>query len=242
MPLVALPGYDLSLTGSVSMTNEDDEYPAENIQDGDPANVAKSTTNTTTFTITTASSSIVAAAAINTNAETVTVNAQSLTVPALDNDGQRIHGWLDRRTVPLGPTTTWTIVLTRSTGVVWVGAIPLLEQIEELPLKYGLQMGRNRPGDEIIRTRLGSLIKHGQTIRTRWARGSVWDESPSLLDQLEASSQGPILSFVFIPNEDVNDAWYVAFDTDDYAVSYHTIDHQEIGFRVTELSGGPPNG
>lgn len=243
LPLVALTSADISLTASVSMSNEDADYPAENLLDGDPANVAKSTTNSTTVTFTTPSSTVVAAALINTNAETATINGVSITIPALDDDGQRLHGWLDRRLVPLGPTTSWAIALSRSSGVVWIGAVPILTDIEELNLRYGLQLGRTRPGDVIIKTRLGSLIKHQQTIRTRWAKGQTWDEASfAILDALEASARGPMFPFVFIPDEATNDAWYVALDADDYAVTYPDYGVREVDFKVTELSGGPPNG
>jgi hypothetical protein len=245
LPLVGLPGQDLTLLPATtfSMTNEDAEYPAENLGDGDPANVAKSTTNTTTITITTTSASVVAAMLANTNAETASVQAVSVTVPAVDYDEQRIHPWLDRRTSPLGPSTTWTIVLSRASGVVWIGAIPLLTDIHELNLRYGLEMGRRRPGDTLLQTRGGSIIRHGYQIRTRWARGEVnLIENEDLLKRLEANAKGAILPFVFIPDEAVNDAWYVSFAANDFKWGYPDYDVRPIPLAFEEISGGPPNG
>lgn len=243
LPLVALPSWDLSLTAVVGANTPDLEYPPSNLQDGDPANVAKSSTNSITFTFTTASASIVAAALINTNATSATVNGVAVTIPSLDLDGQRVHGWLDRRTNPIGPSTTWTVVLSRASGVVWIGAIALLTDLEELPLLYGLELGVRRPGDVIIRTRLQSLVKLPQQIRTRWAKGALsLEEIVPFMVQLEKSAQGPINSFVFIPDEAQNDAWYVSFDSDDFSVGYPDYGVRAMPFRVTELSGGPPNG
>lgn len=243
LPLVGLPGHDIGLTAAWVGNTVDADYPATNLNLGDPAKVVKSTGNTLTLTGTTASSSVVVAAVINTNATTVTVNSVSLTVPSLDSDGQRKHGWLDRRETPLGPTTTWTIALSRASGVVWTGPIVLLTAVWELNLRYGLQLGRLRPSDTVIRTRGGSLIKHGFQIRTRTARGVITDvDSQSLLESLEASAKGQILPFLFIPDEAVNDAWLVSFDEANFSVGYPDYDVRDMGFQVTELSGGPPNG
>lgn len=245
LPLVGLPGHDLTLLSATTfaMTNEDADYPAENLGDGNPANVAKSTTTSTTITITTASSSVVVAALINTNAETATVNGASVTIPTAELDEQRLHGWLDRRTAALGPTTTWTIALSRASGVVWIGAIPLLTAVSELNLKYGLEQGRRRPGDIQIQTRLGSIVRHGSQIRTRWAKGVVdLIENEATLKQLEASAKGAILPFLFIPDEAVNDAWLVSFAANDFRWSYPDYDVRPIPLAFEELSGGPPNG
>jgi hypothetical protein len=144
---------------------------------------------------------------------------------------------------PLPSGTTWTIVLSRVTGVVWIGRIVLVTALYDLHLKYGLQMGRNRPGDVEIRTRLGSVIRHGAQIRTRWAQGVVDDiANEPLLKGLELSSKGSLLPFLFIPDENQNDAWFVTFRANDFSIGYPDIDVRAIPFAVEELSGGPPNG
>lgn len=243
LPLVAWPGDDAVWAASVGMSNEDAEYPAVNIQNADPADVAKSTTNTTTITITTASITPVAIAIINTNATTATINGDTIAIPGLELDGQRVHGWLDMRGSPSGAGTSWTLVLSRASGVVWVGRVCLLTDIHELNLRYGLQVGRKRPGDVQIATRLGSLIKHGAQIRTRWARGEVnLIEDESMLKALEASAKGSLLPFLFIPDEVTNDAWFVSLVANDFAVSLPDYDVRAVPLAFEELSGGPPNG
>lgn len=242
LPLVALPGDDAVWLGSVSMSNQDAAYPATNVQNADPADVAKSTTTSTTITITTTSTAAVAIALINTNATTATVNGNAVTIPALDADGQRVHGWLDRRTTPI-TATTWTIALSVVSGVVWIGRIVIVSAIYELPFKYGLQLGRLRPGDVEMRTRRGSVIRHGAQIRTRTAQGSVdLDTLEPVLRGLEESSKGSLLPFLFIPDEATNDAWWVTFRANDFAVTYANIDVREIAVAFEELSSGPPNG
>lgn len=243
LPLVALPGDDAIWGASLSMSNEDASYPASNLKNDDPADVAKSTTTSTTITVTTSSITPVAVALINTNAQSATFNGDPFTIPSLDPDGQRIHPWLDLRGSPVAPGTSWSIALSRSSGVVWCGRIVLVTAIYDLNLKYGLQRGRLRPGAIEIRTRLGTIIRHDAQIRTRWARGSVdRSESESLLHQLEASAKGSRLPFLVIPDELTNDAWFVTFKANDFMATISDLDVVEIPLAFDEVSSGPPNG
>jgi hypothetical protein len=242
LPLVGLAGDDVVTLGAIAANTPDSDFPAVNAQSSNPARLAKSTGNTITFTVTTASVSVVAVALIQTNADTATVNGVSLTIPAVDADGQRIHGWLDRRTVPMGPTTTWTIVLSKASGIVWVGRIVLLVDIHELNLRYGLKRGRLRPGDTTITTRGGSELDHTMEIRRRWAQGAVnLSEDEALLASLDASAKGRNLPFLLIPDEAANDAWFVKQVTP-YEVGYPDIDVRETPLRFEEVSSGPVNG
>lgn len=242
LPLVALASDNLSLTASFSMTNEDADYPAANLEDANPAKVAKSTTTSTTITVTTSNLSVKAVALFNTNAVTATVEGVGVTIPSVDVDGQRIHGWLDRRTSPLGPTTTWDIVLGRVSGAVWIGHIALLTDLDPLNLKYGLQVGRKRPGDTRHETRLGAVIVTGQQIRTRWAKGVVdLEEDETQIRNMEASAKGGVLPFILIPDEATNDAWLVRFASE-FQLTYSNYGVREMPLSFDELSSGPPNG
>lgn len=252
LPLVALAGDDLTFAAGTSFAfeidTEDTDYPATNLLTGDPAVVTKSTTNIMQLVVTTTSQNVVAVVLINTNATSAAVNdevsgSQAIVIPAVDYDGQRIHGWLDRQTAPLGPSTTWHIAISRTSGPVWIGHIALLVDIHPLNLKYGLTVGRRRPGDTEIMTRLGSALRYGAQIRTRWARGMVdLEDDEALMRTLEASAKGVVLPFVFIPDEASNDAWLVKFASNDWALTYPNYGVREVPVAFEELSGGPPNG
>jgi len=243
LPLVALPGDDAVWTATVAMSTEDAAFPASNLKTGDPAEVAKSTGTSTTITITTSSITPVAVALINTNAELASINGDPIAIPALDPDGQRKHAWMDMRGSPSGTGTSWTIVLSRASGVVWCGRIVLATAIYDLNLKYGLKRGRKRPGDIEMRTRLGSVVRYGAQIRTRWASGVVdLIENETLLAQLEASAKGSLLPFLFVPDELTNDAWFVTFTANDFVVTIPDYDVRESPLSFEELSSGPPNG
>ena len=86
--------------------------------------------------------------------------------------------------------------------------IALITDLQPLNLKYGLQIGRRRPGDVRQVTRLGTRHDYGADIRTRWAKGVVdLEDDQSLVMDLDASAKGGVLPFLFIPDENENDAW-----------------------------------
>jgi hypothetical protein len=242
LPLVGLAGDDLVTTGGISMSNQDSEFPATNGQSNNPAKLAKSTTNTTTVTVTHANLAIVAAAVIQTNAETITVKGASVTVPSVTADGQRVHPWLDRRTSPFTASTSSAIVLSKASGVVWFGRIVLLVAIHELNPVYNWTVGEVRQGEVVIPTRLGSINQHTQEIRTRWAEGQVTLlEDEALMASINRSAKGSNRGHLLIPDEAVNDAWFVRSVTP-YQKGYPDIDVRVTPIRFEELSTGPING
>lgn len=241
LPLVALAGDDVVTTATIVMSNEDADFPAENAQSHNPAHLAKSTTNTTTFTITTSSVTPVAVALFQTNAESATLNGNALTMPALDSEGLRVHPWLDL-TGLVAAGTSWSLVLTKATGVVWVGRISLVVALRELNVKYGWELGRLRPADIELTTRGASVINLPYGIRTKWAEGVVdLHEDESMLSSLDLSSKGKTLPMLFIPDEAVNEAWF-ARQVNPYTRKYPNIDVRETPLRFEELSCGPVNG
>ena len=270
-PAVGLPDDDVFYRCTVSMTDEDDEYPVTNLQDPDPALVTKASVNHTTITITALdplgvpwSVTPVALAVFNTNAGTIHFNEGMagvipLTVPNRDPDDQRIHPWIDLTDL-VAPASTFTITLSGPTSPslasdpIWVGRISLIAihgggslggdslGLRPLNLRYGLRYGRTRPGDVQIRTRLGSILSYPAGIRTRWAEGETGLLEDELLRHaLEANTYGAHLPFLFIPDENTNSAWWVRHRANDYTVTIPDLDVRTIPFRVEELSTGPVN-
>lgn len=242
LPLVGLATDEYVRSATISMTNEDADYPATNAQNDNPALVAKSTTTTTTFTITTTSFSPRYLAIINSSAETGTINGDTITLPGLDAEGQRLNAVLDMGGSPPGAGTTWTIVLSRASGILWVGRIALFDDIHELNVKYGWTVGATRPGEVRITTRGGVILKHTQALRTRWAEGVVdLLEDETLIKTLDTGAKGDYFPFLLIPDEEVNDGWWV-HQTVPYAKSHPDIDVRETKLRFEELTSGPVNG
>ena len=253
-PAVALPSDDVAYRCTVSMTTEDPEYPATHLLDPDPANLTKSTANDTDITIEAldltgapVAVDVVAVAIFNTNADVALFDGTvPLYLPPVDAEGQRQHGWFN--VAGARPTqSSYTIHLQRggagSSDIVWVGRIALVTALRPLNLRYGLKVGRNRPGTVQITTRLGTVLTSPSGIRTRWAEGEVGLlEDQALLDALEANAQGIQLPFLFVPDEEQNSAWWVRLRANDYSVEIPDLDGRRIPFRVDELSNGPVDG
>lgn len=242
-PLVGLVQDDLIWDAGLSMTNEDAAYPVGNAQGLAPVPPAKSTTNTTTITITPATGGTPLYLSLhNTNATSGTFAGNAITFPGTEADGQRLNPRLDLRSLGIG-AGPWNLVLTKASGTVWVGRICLVTAVHALNVAYGWQTGRKRPGEVTVTTRLGTVIKHSAGIRTRWARGAVnLEADESMLRALDAGADGSRLPFMLIPDEAVNDAWFVRLATSEFSVTVPNIDVREVPLAFDELSMGPPNG
>lgn len=242
LPLIGLATDDLVRAATVSMTNEDAANPAENAQTDNPAVVAKSTTNTTTFTITTTSADPQYLAIINSNAETGTFNGNAITFPGTDLEGLRVHAVLDLRELAITAGTSWTLVLSKAAGTLFFGRILLFDAVSNLNVKYGWEVGAIRPGEVRIQTRGGVILKHSQGLRTRWAQGAVdLLEDEALMASLDLGAKGDYLPFLLVPDEAVNDGWFV-HQTLPFTKGYPNIDVREHKLRFEELVCGPVNG
>lgn len=241
LPLVSMPADDLSWNATYTVDSEDADYPVTNLLDPDPAVVFKPESNAVTIEIETDDPAVVVGIAlINTNATVATLDTINVPLPGQELDDQRLHAW---RALTRPSASLWTVDLWRPSGQLWIGTVRLVTVLRPLNLRYGLQLGRNRYGDLSSLTRLGSRIVYGAQIRTRWAEGETdLLEDETMRAQLEASAKGLVLPFLFIPDENTNDAWWVAFRANDYRVTLPTADVRTIPFRVEELSSGPPGG
>lgn len=251
-PLIALVTDDLlNERCHLSMTNEDPAYTTDALLDHDPETVAKSTTTTTTITIDLNLGFIsapvaVGVALINCNAATASISGGGATttivMPGLEYGyGDRLNGWV--RLAGTTPDFTWDVTLTRPSGVVWIGRIVLVTALRPFNARYGLQLGTLRPGRNRINTRLGSTIISDPEIRQRTAKSVVrLAEDELMLRGLDAGSRGMLKPFLFIPDEGVNDAWWVRQAADDFAVTYPNLDETEIPLAFEELSMGPAQG
>ena len=240
LPLVALAGDDLINTATLASGDDDPDFPITNAQTQNPAQLAKANANTMTVTITTVSAVPVAVFIGQSNAETGSLDGQAITFPGLDSEGQRIHAW--KLLTGLTAGTSRTLILSKASGVLFVGRICLVVQLRELNVKYGWEVGRLRPADIDISTRAGSVINVPYGIRTKWAQGVVdLHEDESLLSELDLSAKGKTFPMLFIPDEATNEAWF-ARQVNPYTKRYPNIDVRETPLRFEELSCGPVNG
>ena len=248
---VALPGNDLvwsaALTSSASTADLD--YLVGNLQQRDPAKVHKASGNATTVRAVHAGTRTpVAVFLFNTNATAASITNpaglnQAIPLPSRDLDGQRRHAWLDLDGLANVTDDEHSLVLSTTDPILFIGRIALVTELNDV--NYSAtnppRIGRTRPGNTVVRTRLGSLVVNDAGIRTRWAEFSIeLEEDRALWENLDASAKGAMVPFPYVPFADTNDAWWVTLP-DDFSTRLR-LPMTEIPIRLEELSSGPANG
>jgi hypothetical protein len=258
--LIAFPSADAIWPAVLTMSNEDSEYPVENIQNNDAADTAKATGTSTTIDIDIPFVTItpVGVMIANTNATTGTLESSAgpmgtFTFPSRTPDGKQRNGWIDLRGLNV-TDNHFEIDLSKSGGPpVEVGRICLVTawQAPEVLVAGAGQsptFGHRRPGQ------IENVTKGGVTHRrtAAWAAPrrvtiSCFDVATlAILQQLEAESNGLGRGFLLVPNEDVNDAWFAqcAFEDFEY-VQEQPDDGAElfpVKMTIHEIAMGLPPG
>jgi hypothetical protein len=250
--LVGYPGDDAVSTAVISMTSPDVFYPATNLQGYDPANPTKATNTATVITITCSGSKTPEGFAIinhNLFGASVTLAngaglSESITIPARTSDGQCVNAWHDLRLAANRTASVFTLSITGASANVAIGRLCLVTTMRELPWMgegVGVGYGATWPVRE-LRTFYGSSMMYDTGIRVRSARGQTVQETDRvMLMTLAQSAKGVNIPFLFVPDEDVNDAWYVRLSqstVDGLLRVDGVIADQSIG--VTEVSMGLP--
>lgn len=257
--LIAFPSDDAIWSATVSMTNEDTEFPATNVQSNDPSDTSKSTTTSTVYSIHIGSGNItvVGLALINTNYTTGALASSggaiaSFVFPSFTPDLKPRNGWLDLRGLSNRTDDDFTVTLSKTGSAVGeLGRICLVTewQAPEILIDPPPVFGRKRPGEIENVSRGGVTWRLGTPwAAIRWMKASTQDaDTKDILDQLESESRGFNRGFLFVPNEDVNDAWFAQVSQDDFEVEQPFPDIVTDDpllpirrFTVLELSMGLP--
>ena len=242
---IAYPSDDLITSATVSATNENATYPDGNLQNYDPADPFKATTTATTITVTHTSAARRAVAFINTSnlvgASTFTVGGVAVTPVARTADGQCVNCWRD---LSLGAATSTSIVISGAPATVQIGRICLVSTLRELNWVWGSggQVGEDYdwPTNEIT-TFGGSTLMYNKGYRVRRASGRVMRETDrQTLLALAQSAQGRNIPFLFIPDVDVNDAWYVRLSSNTLRALKRMRNVTEVPIEVEDVSMGLP--
>lgn len=236
--LFVRPADDLIRTATLVATAEDSAYPVENLQDGDPASVFKAGATATTVTATHTSAVRRLAGMINTSnlaGATVTVGGVTFTVPARTADGQCVNGFL---ALSLGAATSTAFAISGASVNVQIGELVLASAVTELEWMYGVEfVARRRSSRQ--RTFLGSDLVYDTGIRQRRASGRVLrDGARAAITALWESAKGDVLPFLLVPDQSVNDAWYVRFVSGDQRYARVGPNATEMPIDVEEVSMG----
>lgn len=251
-PLYALPTDDISPGAQWSVVGgvENAEYTASHLGNRNPAKPAKLTGTSGTWRATVGSSVLIGVALINHNFAGATVSITSgsglnlsIPIPANGSDGLCKNPWLDVTTASLAQrtSTTFNIVITGGLlGPLALGEVVLLTALRELNLKFG---AKYTPTRLLTRHRTwgGTHLQYDKKIRVRKANGMLeLRDDEAAIRLLEEASIGGYHPFFFVPDEDVNDAWYVQHVPGAFSYAYDNVEITTMPFEVQEVSSGPP--
>lgn len=257
--LLAFPSDDVIWDATLSSSQEDSDYPVANAQNNKTDDTAKSTSGTA-FTIEVdlaAPVTVVAAFVGNTNATGGSLISDggtigSFTFPSRTPDGKQRNGWLDTRALPHVTDDHFEFVLSKSgSPKLEVGRLCL---VVELQAPEVLVEGAGSPP-------VSSRMRPGQVENvsrggTTWRRPVPWApirsltistltaDARAILDQLEAESNGLDRGFLFIENEDENDAWFAQCEFVPFEFSKNQPDDvaeiEPVRMKIVEIAMGLP--
>lgn len=243
-----LIGVNLATFATLSMTNEDLNYPATNGNNKMPWDPLKSTTVNTVITLTFSGDvTLEAFSIIHHNLVGATVDLangvgflQPIVIPARTSRGRCVNPWLDMRGLANTTDDVWTLTVAGALANVSIGEIVAVGTLSDLPLVV------NEPPEfgerelvEIITTSYGVRRKLEYHTRMRHARGRlVEDVDQATVYALWQTVGGVTDPFLFIPDVDINDAWLAEFDSDTVQWSRSTPNVHPMSIGLTEVSGG----
>lgn len=238
----------INLASSVVMTNPDTAYPIGNAVNEDPEDTAKASGTTTTVTVTLPSSMLVQAAFVgNTNATSMAIQNnsgsfnQAIAVPPRTVDGKQVNGFVSWAGTS---DTIFKFVLSKTgAAVLEFGRLCLLLALREMVFVARDQgtFGLMRPGTIDNVTRYGSRTRASSPVLQRYVSGVVRryaDLDTHLI--LDGHVNGLNRGFFFVPDDQVNAAWYAQLGAVEAQWSRYAPAGMAYRIRVEEKAQGAP--
>jgi len=232
------------ITYTVSATNENSSYPDDNLLDRDPQNPFKATTTATTITLSHSSAARKVIAVINPSvlagASTFTAGGVAVTCPARTADGQAVNPF---QVLDLTAATSTSVVISGASATVQIGEIVLASAMTELNWTWGL----DAPGvaesyewpERELRTFYRKSLIYDTGIRVRRAEGKLKREAERVVWRAIAqAAKGRAIPFVFIPDIDVNDCWYVRLAESSLEALRRMTNVTDVTIALEEVSNG----
>jgi hypothetical protein len=232
------------ITYTVSATNENSSYPDDNLLDRDPQNPFKATTTATTITLSHASAAREVIAFINPSvlagASTFTAGGVAVTCPARTADGQAVNPF---RVLDLTAGTSTSVVISGASATVQIGELVLASAMTELNWTWGA----NAPGvtesyewpERELRTFYQKSLIYDMGIRVRRAYGQLKRESDrATWLAIAQAAKGRAIPFVFIPDIDVNECWYVRLAESSLDALKRYQNATDVTIALEEVSNG----
>lgn len=234
-----------AITYTVSATNENSSYPDDNLLDRDPGKPFKATTTATTITLTHASAARKVIGFINPSvlagAATFTAGGVAVTCPARTSDGQAVNPF---KVLDLGAATSTSVVISGASATVQIGEIVLGSALTDVNWVWGSSGGFNIDVEwptKTLRTFYRSDLIYDTGIRVRRASGRLMRESDRTtwlaIAQAATGNNNP---FLFIPDLDVNDCWYVRLAESSIRALRRMQNVTDVTITLEEVSSGLP--
>ena len=214
MAAKSIVAYNAISRATLSMSNEDADYPATNGNDHDPANPLMATGGSTVITMSGLGSfPITFFEIVNHNLTSATLAnsaglSQAITIPPRTSAGYCVNAAIDLRLIANTTAATWTLTAT-SAGTLGIGELaggPAAEL--NWRLDGSIVIEEDYPHDSIT-TFYQAKTKYKKGVRIRRARGLVNRESDrAVLEAIDRFSEGGLYPFLLWPDTNVNDALY----------------------------------
>lgn len=254
MPVAALyakPNEDFVGLGTttVSQTANDTAYPASNVQNNNPGDVAKSTATSTVYTITGAAPVTIEGFCIfNHNLEGATVTltngvgySQVIAIPARRSSGAVVNAWLDCRGHANPTDDVWTLTITGAAANIQIGRLYLVSTWYELPHQWDIAWEDERILVDPYETFYRHKVPYDTLTNQRRAKGKVVSAAAfDDLYDLYHAAKGRVTPWVMIPDYSVNDALYVQFTTPALQWRKQAPNYTPVELQIEEASAGPP--
>lgn len=169
---------------------------------------------------------------------------QAITIPAKPDpdDDWTISPWVEFASAQT--YNTWRLSINAANSEdVRVGRLLLLGQLRQLDtdVRYGGELAEDRLilKDQTVLGIENIYDMYGVRRRFAGEFGFRDSETADLL-ALWRSARTRVLPWLLIPDEDVNDAWFVRFEDDAYSRTMETIGFNSHPYRVREVARGMP--
>lgn len=234
-----------AITYTVTSTNEDSTYTDDFLLDRNPAKPFKATTTATTLSLTHSSLARKVIGFINPSvlagASTFTAGGVAVTCPARTSDGQAVNPF---KVLDLGASTTTSVVISGASATVQIGELVLGSALTDLNWIWGGSEGftidTDWPTSE-LQTFGGTDNIYDKGYRVRRASGRLKRETDrATWLALAQSAKGRNIPFLFIPDIDVNECWYVRFASTTLSALRHAQRVTDVQIALEEVSSGLP--
>ena len=240
---VVSPAHAITYTASATNESADPLYSDSMLFDLDPQSPFFATTTATTITLSHSSAARKVIGIINPSvlagASTFTAGGVAVVCPARTADGQAVNPF---KVLDLGAGTSTSVVISGAPDTVKIGEIVLGSALTDVNWEWGGGMNVGIDYDWPTRELTTFYDKHliyDKGIRVREASGKLKREADRLTWlAIAQAAKGRNIPFLFIPDIDVNECWYVRLAETSLRALRIMTNASDVVVTLEEVSNG----